>query len=201
MEERKKKRTKEKKKKKEGGGDFFWSLWEGSASEKKRKEIPPQCLVWFRLNCWAHPKTAKTASSTTGALVGAGSLWPLKRGNVTTAFLKNWNAPRRRAFHFLKHMLSIFFPLCNQKTFEPLRCLFCNVEVRPQGSKHLGKCFNGPDSYHLVIGESSFRHQIMPPLGIHNRQIPIYCTFDAVAMTIDNHCVKGCKPHAILHSI
>jgi len=96
-----------------------------------------------------------------------------------------------------------FFPLRNQNTFEQMRCLFCNVEVGPQGSKHLGKRFNGPDCYHLnsvvfmVIGESSFRHQIMPALGIHNRQIPIYCTFGAVAMTIDNHCVNGCKPHAI----
>jgi len=27
---------------------------------------------------WIHPKTARTASSTTGALVGAGSLWPVR---------------------------------------------------------------------------------------------------------------------------
>jgi len=75
---------------------------------KRGKKNPTQCLVWFRLNGWVHAKTAKTASFTTGALVGAGSLWPLRRRNATAAFLKNCNAPRRRAFHFPKHMLSIF---------------------------------------------------------------------------------------------
>jgi hypothetical protein len=40
---------------------------------EKRKKSPPQCLIWV------DPQIAKAFSSTTGALVGAGSLKPTTR--------------------------------------------------------------------------------------------------------------------------
>ncbi len=55
------------------GGIFLKS--QGRVSQWKEKKNPTSTfgLGWM---IWVHPKTAKTASSRTGALVGAGSLWP-----------------------------------------------------------------------------------------------------------------------------
>jgi hypothetical protein len=75
-EEEKKMMVKKKKERERGGkkrGNFFRNLSKGSPSEKK-KHNPPQCLIWFKLNGLGSSKMAKTISSTTGPLVGAGSV-------------------------------------------------------------------------------------------------------------------------------
>jgi hypothetical protein len=92
-EEEKKKKTEKKNKK----VNFFWSLKEWWASEKKKKN-PPQCFVWFSTGLGSS-KTAKTASSTTGALVGAGSQQAEKL--------------KRRPFHFPLPILYLWmrFPI------------------------------------------------------------------------------------------
>jgi len=41
-----------------------------------KRKTGPHLNVWFGLVVWIHPKMAKTASSTTGALVGGGSQQP-----------------------------------------------------------------------------------------------------------------------------
>jgi hypothetical protein len=59
-----------------GGREWFWKAkgMVGKWKEEK-KNSTSQCLVWFGLGSMVsvHPKTAKTASSTTDVLVGAGS--------------------------------------------------------------------------------------------------------------------------------
>jgi hypothetical protein len=76
--EEKKIRTKEEKKKGRGGKrkgeNSFEISAKGEPVKRRKKQTPPQCLVWFRLNGSGSSQMAKTVSSTTGALVGAGSV-------------------------------------------------------------------------------------------------------------------------------
>jgi hypothetical protein len=46
-----------------------------------KRKTNPHLNVCFGLIVWIHPKMAKTASSTTGALVGGGSQQPYMGGN------------------------------------------------------------------------------------------------------------------------
>jgi hypothetical protein len=73
-EERKNKRREEEGRGGKRGGNFFEISAKKGGPMKRKINNPPQCLVWFRLNGLGSSKTAKTVSSTTGALVGAGSL-------------------------------------------------------------------------------------------------------------------------------
>jgi hypothetical protein len=70
-------------------GRNFWNIRERWANEKEKKT---HLNVWFGLMVWVHPKMAKTASSTTGALVGAASQQPY----VLTPYQPKSHGPNTR---------------------------------------------------------------------------------------------------------
>jgi hypothetical protein len=73
-----KRRTKEEqnKKEKEKEGKKGRNFFDVNESEPMKRKTNPHLNVWFGLMVWIHPKMAKTASFTTGALVGGESQQP-----------------------------------------------------------------------------------------------------------------------------